>query len=158
MKKVITTIALCTLLTTVFAQKKFNTIMFSKYYTTTGSPGMLDYGVFAKKGAASNLKMTETIKSGTIDINIIDSIITIKTEGDTDKIFKMKNINEEEKDKYKTKRLSISCINKAGNQFNLKIIRDETLKRINQMQVTINQNNDDGDMYISTYLEDLYQN
>ena len=89
MKKLITTVAFCVLLTNVYAQNNFKTIAFSKYLTTQHSPMMKDNGSYGTM-------TTETVKAGTIDINRIESIIMIKRDGRTDEIYIIKKYTKKE--------------------------------------------------------------
>ena len=156
MKKLITVVTFCVLVTNMYSQKSFNSISFSKFLTTTGSPSILDYGVFAKKDAANNLKVTETIKSGTININTTDLSVVVKTEGGADMIYKILSIYNEEKEKNHDKTLKIPCSDVRGIQYLLTIIRNDAFKKINQMNVQILQDNGDGYKYTCSYLKDLF--
>lgn len=156
MKKVLYTIAICLFITNVFAQKEFKPISFNKFLTTTGNPSALDQGVFAKKGGYDNLKVIITEKPGTINISSAEMNITVKTDGEADKIFKIHTINKEEKNQYKAKITRISCEDKMGNQYDLVITRDENSKNINQMHVTIKQSNNDGYDFTCPYSKELF--
>lgn len=157
MKKILYTIAICLLVANTFAQKNFNTISFTRFLTRTGNPSALDQGVFAKKGAYDNLKVDRTDKTGTININANELTITVKTDGEADKIFKIHTINKEEKNEYKAKITRISCEDKMGVQHDLIITRDQNAKEINQMIVKIIQANNDGYEYTCTYLKNLIE-
>ena len=158
MKKVLYSIAFSLIIFTASAQKKFNTIVFKDFLTRSGSPSMLDYGVFAKKDAVSTLQVIKTEKAGTINISTIDSTITVKTAGAEDQLFKITLIMEEEKDKYKNKTLKIYCEDKMKKGFVLLIDRNENFRKSDLMYVSItHDNNDDGNKYSCTYLKNLLE-
>lgn len=161
MKKLLYTIACSFIAINGFSQNNFKQIDFSQIKTTSGTPSLLDYGIYANKNATNNLKVDVTKKTGTININVKDSVITVKMDGSEDKVFKISNISEEEKIKYKKKtykKLIISCKNKTGIDFTLKISRDDDGEKMNQMDVSIQRSNGDGDEYTCTYLKDLFEN
>jgi len=157
MKKLITAVAFCVILTNVFAQKNFNVINFTEFLTTSGSGSMLDQGVFATKESKSNFAVEATVAAGTISINTIDSTITIKLSGKADQVYKISTIYDEEKGQYKSKTLKIACINSSKTDFYFKIERTENLKKMNIMYVTLLQRNNDGYKFTCTYLKDLFQ-
>lgn len=157
MKKIFTAVALCILLTNVFAQKSFNIINFTEFLTTSGSGSMLDQGVFATKGSKSNFAVDKTVAAGTININTLDSTITIKIEGKSNVIYKIRTVYEEEKGQYKSKTLKISCGNSSRKDCDLKIERTENFKKVNLMFVTLLEPNNDGYKFTCTYLKDLFQ-
>ena len=157
MKKLITAIAFCVLLTNVYAQKIFNVINFTEFLTTSGNGSMLDYGVFATKESKSKLAVDNTVAVGTININTIDSTITIKVSGKADEVYKISTIYNEEKGQYKSKVLKIACINSNKTYFYFKIELTENLKKMNIMYVTLLQDNNDGYKFTCTYLKDLFQ-
>ncbi len=146
------------LLSSAFAQKNFNTITFSRFLTSTGNGSALNQGVFAIKGSANNLKVDRTEKTGTININTADSTITVKCDGDEDKIFKIGTVYKEEKNQYKTQTVLITCKDKMRTDFSLIITRDKSGKASNQMNVKIIEANNDGYEYTCTYLKDLFKN
>ena len=157
MKKLITAFAFCVLLTNVYAQKIFNVINFTEFLTTSGSGSMLDHGVFAIKNSKSNFAVEGTVAAGTININTIDSTITIKVSGKADAVYKISTIYNEEKGQYKSKILKIACRNSSKTYFNFKIERTDNLKKMNIMYVTLLELNNDGYKFTCTYLKDLFQ-
>ncbi len=157
MKKLLFTITLSLIIGNVFAQKNFNPIIFSKSLTTTGNPSVMDQGVFAKKDSYDNLKVNMSDKSGTILIDANQSTITVKTDLEADKVFKIRTINKEEKDKYKVKTVRISCEDNMAVQYDLIITRNSNSKETNQMIVKIIKPNNDGYQFTCTYLKDLYE-
>ena len=157
MKKIITAVAFCVILTNVFAQKVFNVINFTEFLTTSGSGGMLDYGVFATKESKSKFAVEGTVAPGTININTIDSTISIKVSGKADAVYKISTIYNEEKGQYKSKTLIIACRNSSKTYFNFKIERTDNLKKMNIMYVTLLQDNNDWYKFTCTYLKDLFQ-
>ncbi len=158
MKKLLFTIAISMVLNSVLAQKNFNTITFSKFLTTTGSPSPLNQGIFAIKGSVNNTKVEGTDKPGTINISVAESTVTVKCDGEVDKVFKIVTINKETKEQYKSLRLSITCKDNTGADYSLIITRTKFSKEVNQMNVAIVQINGDGFNYTCTYLKDLFEN
>ena len=157
MKKLSTAVAFCVILTNVFAQKNFNVINFTEFLTTSGNGSMLDQGVFAIKNSKSNFAVEGTVAAGTININTIDSSITIKVSGKADAVYKISTIYNEEKGQYKSKTLIIACRNSSKTYFNFKIERTDNLKKMNIMYVTLLELNNDGYKFTCTYLKDLFQ-
>lgn len=151
MKKLITTVAFCVLLTNVYAQNNFKTIAFSKYLTTQHSPMMKDNGSYGTM-------TTETVKAGTIDINRIESIITIKRDGRTDEIYIIKKIYEERADAFKNMNTSISCKNRNGDEYFLTITKNDNYESMGIMKVKIENTSGYGDDFTCSFLKDLYQN
>ena len=122
MKKLLYIIALSLVVTCTFAQKNFKTITFTRFLTTTGNPNIMDQGVFAKKDSYKDLKVEQTDKTGTININTAEEIITVKCPGEEDKIFKIGTVYQDKKDEYKTQTLLITCKDKMGVNYSLIII------------------------------------
>ena len=161
MKKLLYTIACSFIAINGFSQKNFTQIEFSKVLTRSGSPSALDYGIYAKKNATNNLKVDMTEKPGTININLKDSVITVKMDGSEDKVFKILYIADEEKHKFNKKTyrsLTMSCKNKKGIDFTVKISRDDDGKKMNIMDVSILQSNNDGNEYTCAYIKNLFEN
>ena len=117
----------------------------------------MNQGVFATKDAYKNLKVDNTEKAGTIDIEAVESTITVKCNGEQDIVYKIISINKEEKNQYKTQTVLIPCKDKKGTDFSLIISRDKTGKAANQMNVKIIEANNDGFEYTCSYLKDLFK-
>ena len=105
MKKLLYTIACSFIAINGFSQNNFKQIDFSQIKTTSGTPSLLDYGIYANKNATNNLKVDVTKKTGTININVKDSVITVKMDGSEDKFLKFPTFLKKKKLSIKRKRI-----------------------------------------------------
>ncbi len=97
-------------------------------------------------------------KNGTIAINAKDSTITINTDGEGTKTYKIKKVQDETSDQYDHKRLPILCTDANGMQCTAMIEREYAFKTDNEMVFSIKYNNGTGKGYFCTYQENLFEN
>ncbi len=115
MKKIFTTIILCGMLCTVFAQKEFKPIHFTSYKQTQKS---LDFNG-DKDGPEQHV-------SGLIQINAKDSVFTISVDAQTALTLKILKIDAEYNDGQYDKVVELSCADEAGKKYGIRIVRTKT--------------------------------
>ena len=113
MKKLFTTLVLSCIICTAFAQKTFKPIHFKSFMATQKS---LDFN--------GDKNGREEFTPGIIEINVKDSVISIKPEGATPLKYKITAISEEDNDKSQcVKTIDVSCKDAMGAKCNARIER-----------------------------------
>jgi hypothetical protein len=115
MKKLFSTIILCGLLFTAFAQKAFKPIHFTSYMQTQKS---LDFNG-DKDGPEQHV-------SGMIQVNAKDSVFTISVDSQVALKLKILTIGDEFADGQYDKVVQLSCMDDAGKKYGIRIVRTKT--------------------------------
>lgn len=145
MKKLIITTILSCVICAVFAQKTFKQLNFHKANTT--SIRVFDL-VTTLAGP----------KTGTIIINSRDSTITINTDGEDKKTYRINKIQDDITDQYGDKKLTIFCADANGRVCTAIIARQYAFKTSNEMVFSIKNGDGTGKGYFCTYYENLFEN
>lgn len=149
MKKIITTVIMCSIVCCSFAQKTFKRIDFHKANST-----ILKQNIFDKELVST----MSSAKTGTITINTKDAIITISASGESDKVYKIKTAGEEVKDQWGDKTVTISCTDDNGVACEAIIKKQYAFTTSNEMLFNVTYANGTGKGYICDYQATLYEN
>lgn len=158
MKKTILSIALCTICCAVFAQQKnFKQL---NYYTGGEKQSMLDYGIFNTRKTPPKPRAL----TGTINISLLDSTITILDNGIANDKFKLKTVQPEITNQDGSRTLTIlTAEDKSHYAKTITILRDQVNTAKNEMKfimkyIDVKFKDSPPTEYDCTYLENLFEN